>query len=189
MALVGESGSGKSTLLNIIAGLDKADSGQVMLDNNNITTASVALRAKLRSTSIGFVFQAFHLLPYLSAQKNIMLPLLLQNIPHNEALSRSLELMKELQIDDQAQALPSRLSGGEQQRVALARAIIHRPKLVLADEPTGNLDPKSANLALTLLLTLVRKTNASLLLVTHSASIASQTDSAVRLVNCTLVNE
>ena len=189
MALIGESGSGKSTLLNIIAGLDTADAGSVVLGDIDISSASVALRAKLRASNIGFVFQAFHLLPYLSAQKNIMLPLLLQNIPKEEAVARTLHLMRALNIVDRADALPSHLSGGEQQRVALARAVIHKPQLVLADEPTGNLDPKTASVALELLMNFVKDNGASLLMVTHSASVARQAEHTVRIVNCTIVQE
>jgi putative ABC transport system ATP-binding protein len=183
VALIGESGSGKSTLLNIIAGLENFDSGEVNMCGTNLANASNAVKSELRANKLGFVFQAFHLMPHLTAAQNIMLPLMLLRQPEHSARARANELLERLQLTQRADALPAKLSGGEQQRIALARAVVHRPSLVLADEPTGNLDPSNAHTALTLLLDIVRDTGASLLIVTHSEKVATSADFAVRLIH------
>jgi putative ABC transport system ATP-binding protein len=183
VALIGESGSGKSTLLNIIAGLETYDSGNVNVCGTSLTNATTKEKSELRANKLGFVFQAFHLMPHLTATQNIMLPLMLLRQPESAARVRALELLERLHLTQRADALPAKLSGGEQQRIALARAVVHRPSLVLADEPTGNLDPNNAQTALTLLLDIVRDTGASLLMVTHSEKVASSADFSVRLVN------
>jgi putative ABC transport system ATP-binding protein len=187
VALVGESGSGKSTLLNIIAGLETFDEGQVNVTGIDLSTANSAQKSELRATKLGFVFQAFHLMPHLSALHNIMLPLLLQRKPETLAKTAANTLLEKLGLSARANALPNKLSGGEQQRVALARAIIHQPSLVLADEPTGNLDTNNADLALQLLLETVKHSGAALLIVTHSEKIATRANRAVRLQNGKLV--
>jgi putative ABC transport system ATP-binding protein len=182
IALIGESGSGKSTLLNIIAGLETFDSGTVNVCDTDLTTASGSMKSELRANKLGFVFQAFHLMPHLSAAQNIMLPLMLLRQTEAAAKTRAYELLERLHLTQRADALPAKLSGGEQQRIALARAIVHRPSLVLADEPTGNLDPSNAETALSLLLDMVKDTGASLLMVTHSEKVAATADFSVRLV-------
>jgi putative ABC transport system ATP-binding protein len=187
VALVGESGSGKSTLLNIIAGLETFDEGKVTVAGIDLSTANSAQKSELRATKLGFVFQAFHLMPHLSALQNIMLPLLLQRKPETLAKTAANTLLEKLGLSARANALPNKLSGGEQQRVALARAIIHQPSLVLADEPTGNLDANNADLALQLLLETVKHSGAALLIVTHSEKIATRANRAVRLQNGKLV--
>jgi putative ABC transport system ATP-binding protein len=187
VALIGESGSGKSTLLNIIAGLESFDAGEVTVCGVNLKTANTATKSELRANKLGFVFQAFHLMPHLSAAQNIMLPLMLLGQAENQSKQRAYELLERLSLTHRADAMPAKLSGGEQQRVALARAVVHSPALVLADEPTGNLDPTNALTALTLLLDVVRDTGASLLMVTHSDKVAVSADFSVRLLNGRLI--
>jgi putative ABC transport system ATP-binding protein len=186
-ALVGESGSGKSTLLNIIAGLEPFNAGSVIVAGIDLSRANASLKSQLRSLHLGFVFQAFHLMPHLSALQNVMLPLLLQQKPEASSKAAALITLESLGLASRADALPSKLSGGEQQRVALARAIVHKPSLVLADEPTGNLDPRNAEIALALLLASVKDSGAALLLVTHSDKVAAQADICVHLSNGKLV--
>jgi putative ABC transport system ATP-binding protein len=186
IALIGESGSGKSTLLNIIAGLETFETGTVKVCDTDLAKASSSMKSELRANKLGFVFQAFHLMPHLTAVQNIMLPLMLLRQPEVAAKIRAYELLERLSLTQRADALPAKLSGGEQQRVALARAIVHRPSLVLADEPTGNLDPSNAATALSLLLDMVKDTGASLLMVTHSEKVAASADFSVRLSQGTL---
>lgn len=173
-ALRGESGVGKSTLLNLIAGLDLPCAGRVFFEGHDIASMTSAQRLQLRRESIGFVFQAFHLLPHLSAIQNVMVPCLLAEMSVPEARRRANELLAELGVTSRADALPGDLSGGEQQRVALARAVVHAPKLILADEPTGNLDPVAADRALELLIQCCRRNNAAVLMVTHSEAAAAR---------------
>jgi putative ABC transport system ATP-binding protein len=173
-ALRGESGVGKSTLLNLIAGLDQPSTGRVFFEGVDLAEMGDAQRLALRRQWIGFVFQAFHLLPHLSAIQNVMVPCLLADMPLDEANRRAGDLLAELGITARACAMPGELSGGEQQRVALARALVHSPKLVLADEPTGNLDPDTADRALELLTQCCRRSNAALLMVTHSDKAAAR---------------
>jgi putative ABC transport system ATP-binding protein len=180
-ALRGESGVGKSTLLNLIAGLDQPSTGRVFFDGVDLASMSDAQRLALRRQSIGFVFQAFHLLPHLSAIQNVMVPCLLAGMSVGQASARASELLNQLGIAARAQALPGELSGGEQQRVALARAVVHSPKLILADEPTGNLDPQTADRALELLVQCCKQNNAALLMVTHSEQAAARFELRMQL--------
>ena len=173
IALLGESGSGKSTLLNLIAGLETADSGQIYVGDTAVHALNADQAAIFRRRSIGFAFQAFHLLPHLSAQRNVAVPLLLNGIAAAQALEQAREALGRVGLADRAGALPGELSGGEQQRVALMRALIHRPLLVLADEPTGNLDPKSAAGALREIEEQVGRSGAALLIATHSEQAAA----------------
>jgi putative ABC transport system ATP-binding protein len=173
-ALRGESGVGKSTLLNLIAGLDQPSTGRVLFEGIDLALMSDAQRLTLRRQSIGFVFQAFHLLPHLSAIQNVMVPCLLAGMSVAQASGRAGGLLDQLGLAARAHALPSELSGGEQQRIALARAVVHSPKLVLADEPTGNLDPQTACRALELLIQCCERNNAALLMVTHSDQAAAR---------------
>lgn len=182
-ALRGESGVGKSTLLNLIAGLDQPSNGRVLFEGIDLALMSDAQRLTLRRQSIGFVFQAFHLLPHLSAIQNVMVPCLLAGMSVAQASSRAGELLDQLGIAARGHALPGELSGGEQQRIALARAVVHSPKLVLADEPTGNLDPQTAGRALELLIQCCERNNAALLMVTHSDQAAARFGLRMQLRN------
>ena len=181
VAVQGESGVGKSTLLNLIAGLDDPDAGSIEVAGHRIDRLSAPERARFRRVNLGFVFQAFHLLPHLSALQNTMVPLMLLGAGENESRKQALTLLDELGIVARADAAPGELSGGEQQRVALARALIHGPALVLADEPTGNLDPATARLALDLLLAQCARHGTTLLMVTHSPDTAALADRRLRL--------
>ena len=186
VALQGESGVGKSTLLNLIAGLDIPDAGTIEIAGRRIDNLSTAERTLFRRTGLGFVFQAFHLLPHLSALQNAMLPVMLAGTPEALARKQALTILDELGIAARAEAKPGELSGGEQQRVALARALVHRPKLVLADEPTGNLDPATARLALDLLLAQCARHGITLLMVTHSPETAALADRRLLLTQAGL---
>ena len=186
VALQGESGVGKSTLLNLIAGLDIPDAGTIEIAGRRIDNLSSAERTLFRRTELGFVFQAFHLLPHLSALQNAMLPVMLAGTPEALARKQALTILDELGIAARAEAKPGELSGGEQQRVALARALVHRPKLVLADEPTGNLDPATARLALDLLLAQCARHGITLLMVTHSPETAALADRRLLLTQAGL---
>ena len=181
VALLGESGVGKSTLLNLIAGLEPVDSGRIRYGAIEVTALDAGAAAAFRRRNVGFVFQAFHLLPYLNAERNVAVPLLIDGTAPGPALAAARELLARVGLADRATAMPRELSGGEQQRVALARALVHGPGLVLADEPTGNLDPRSAGLVLALLAEQVRDSKASLLMVTHSAQAAAIADRRWRL--------
>ena len=178
VALLGESGVGKSTLLNCIAGLDEADSGQVHIGGVALATQDDAARARLRRQSLGFVFQAFHVLPHLTVAENVGLPLrLLQRLDE----ARVAQVLAAVGLGELGARLPAQLSGGQLQRVAIARAVVHAPGLILADEPTGNLDPTTAAKVLAVLREQVRSTGAACLLVTHSAAAAAAADRVLRL--------
>ena len=181
VALVGESGVGKSTLLNCIAGLETADAGSVQIDSQNMMALAEAERARLRAASIGFVFQAFHVLPTLTVSQNIAVPLLLTRVPVAEHAVRIGALLDRVGLADFGARWPASLSGGELQRVAIARALVHKPQLILADEPTGNLDPRTANEVLSLLLERCREQNTAALIVTHSARVAARCDRTLTL--------
>ena len=176
LALRGASGVGKSTLLNLMAGLDLPDEGRVLLKGQSLVEMTKSEQLALRRATFGFVFQAFHLMPHLNALQNVMVPGLLAGLAFAEAKERSERLLEALDLTGVAQSFPSVLSGGEQQRVALARALVHRPEVVLADEPTGNLDPETAHKALSLLCRTCREQGAALLMVTHSAESAARLD-------------
>jgi putative ABC transport system ATP-binding protein len=176
VAIVGESGVGKSTLLNLIAGLDVPDSGQILLEGRDLASLDDTARTRLRRARMGFVFQAFHLLPHLSVARNVGLPLALNGAAGPAAEQRVGELLAAVGLEHRAGSLPRELSGGEMQRVAVARALAHRPALVLADEPTGNLDPDNAAVILEILRAQIKRDNAAGVLVTHSANAAATTD-------------
>jgi putative ABC transport system ATP-binding protein len=178
VALLGESGVGKSTLLNCIAGLDRADSGRVEIDGISLATLDEDASAVLRREKLGFVFQAFHVLPHLSVAENVSLPLRLLG-RHDAARVDS--LLDAVGLGGLGARLPAQLSGGQLQRVAIARAVVHAPALILADEPTGNLDPETAERVLAVLRTQVREAGAACLLVTHSAAAAARADRVLRL--------
>ena len=178
VAVLGESGVGKSTLLNCVAGLDRIDAGRVTIDGTDIHALAEPAQATFRRSELGFVFQAFHVLPHLSVGANVGLPLLLQKRPDDARVAAMLEAVG---LGGFAARLPQTLSGGQLQRVAIARALVHRPRLILADEPTGNLDPATAERVLTLLMDQVREQGAACLLATHSRSAAARADRAVTL--------
>ena len=183
VAIMGESGAGKSTLLNLIAGLDRPDSGTVFIDGVDLGTLDDDGRTLLRRRRMGFVFQAFHVLPYLSVAGNVALPLALNGISGPAADYRLGELLAAVGLADRADSAPGELSGGEMQRVAIARALAHRPAVLLADEPTGNLDPRIASSVLTLLREQVMRDGAAGILVTHSAVAAATADRVYVLEN------
>ena len=178
VALLGESGVGKSTLLKCIAGLDSIEAGSVRIDGVDIHALAEPAQAAFRRRHLGFVFQAFHVLPHLSVGANVGLPLLLQGAPDDERVAAMLAAVG---LAGFAPRLPQTLSGGQLQRVAIARAMVHRPRLILADEPTGNLDPATAERVLSLLLVQVREQGAACLLATHSRAAAARADRAVTL--------
>jgi putative ABC transport system ATP-binding protein len=178
VAIVGESGVGKSTLLNCMAGLDQWDSGTVHLEGVDIGALTEDARALLRRKKVGFVFQAFHVLPHLDVAQNVGLPLLLLNAPD---AARVQEMLEAVGLGDLGERLPQQLSGGQLQRVAIARALVHRPTLLLADEPTGNLDPTTAGLVMDALVHQTRAHGASLVLVTHSQAAAERADRVLHL--------
>ena len=181
VAIMGESGVGKSTLLNLIAGLDVPDSGVVSLEGRDIGGLDETARTLLRRARMGFVFQAFHLLPHLTVARNVGLPLALNGRGGSEARQRVQELLEAVGLADRPDSLPRELSGGEMQRVAVARALAHRPALVLADEPTGNLDPDNAAAILEVLRAQIKRDHAAGVLVTHSATAAATTDRTYEL--------
>jgi putative ABC transport system ATP-binding protein len=176
VAVMGDSGIGKSTLLNLIAGLERPDAGHIEIDGADLARLDDDALTRLRGQRMGFVFQAFHILPYLSVFQNVELPLRLQRAPEGEARSRTIEMLRGVGLADRAGSMPRELSGGELQRVAIARALVHRPKLVLADEPTGNLDADSARQVLDLLRRQIKENNAAAILVTHSRTAADTAD-------------
>lgn len=178
VAIVGESGVGKSTLLNCMAGLDHWDQGSVVLDGADLGALDEDARALLRREKVGFVFQAFHVLPHLDVAQNVALPLLLLNVPDDQRVKEMLELVG---LGALGHRLPQQLSGGQLQRVAIARALIHRPRLLLADEPTGNLDPGTASQVMQALVAQCRAHGAALVLVTHSVAATEQADRVLHL--------
>jgi putative ABC transport system ATP-binding protein len=178
VALLGESGVGKSTLLNCVAGLEDADRGEVHIAGTPLATLDEAGRAALRRQSLGFVFQAFHVLPHLTVAENVELPLRLLGRPDAERVE---SLLQAVGLGGLGARLPAQLSGGQLQRVAIARAVVHAPRLILADEPTGNLDPATAERVLGVLREQVRGSGAACLLVTHSAAAAAAADRVLRL--------
>ncbi|MDH4166719.1 MAG: ABC transporter ATP-binding protein [Gammaproteobacteria bacterium] len=186
VAIVGESGVGKSTLLNLIAGLDVPDGGELLLEGRDLARLGEEARTHVRRTRMGFVFQAFHLLPHLSIARNVALPLALNGRAGRAADDRVLELLEAVGLGDRAASFPRELSGGESQRVAVARALAHRPALVLADEPTGNLDPDNAAMILEVLRAQIKRDNAAGILVTHSAAAAASTDRVYELTRAGL---
>ena len=181
VAIRGESGSGKSTLLNIIAGLDTANAGEVMVAGTDLARLDEAGRTALRRDAIGFVFQAFHILPHLDLVRNVAFPLILQRQPRTAALVRAGEMLDAVGLGDRRSSYPRELSGGELQRVAIARALVHAPGLILADEPTGNLDPDTAAQIIALLGRTVKERGAGMLLVTHSPIAAATADRQLML--------
>jgi len=178
VAIVGESGVGKSTLLNCMAGLDHWDAGRIEHDGTDLGTLDGTARALWRRAHVGFVFQAFHVLPHLDVEQNVALPLMLQGRRDDARVARMLEAVG---LQGMGTRLPQQLSGGQLQRVAIARALVHRPPLLLADEPTGNLDPSTATRVMDVLLAQTREHGAALVLVTHSEAAAARADRVLHL--------
>ncbi len=189
IAIMGESGIGKSTMLNIIAGLETLDSGDVLLDGVSLGGLTDDELTRLRRRHIGFVFQAFHVLPYLSVAQNVELPLALLQMDTEAIHGRVGEMLDAIGLSARAHSMPRELSGGELQRVAIARALVHRPRLVLADEPTGNLDPDTAAQILSLLKSQIKQNQAAGILVTHSPEAARTADRIFTLMSSGLVEQ
>ena len=188
VAITGRSGSGKSTLLGILATLDQASSGQLMVCGESVSSLDEEQRALVRLRNIGFVFQSFQLLPHLTALENVMLPLRLQpGFKYADAEQKALALLHKVGLDRQAQQTPKVLSGGEQQRVAIARALVSEPKIIFADEPTGNLDGETAKEIEQLLFQLNRELGTTLVLVTHDRKLAQQCQRHFELLNGELI--
>ncbi len=181
VALVGRSGCGKSTLLNLVSGIDLPDSGQIQIDDQIINTLNETDRTRFRRRHIGFVFQFFNLIPTLTVAENVRLPLELNGLNDSKHHARAQALLNQVGLAERGDSFPERLSGGEQQRLALVRALAHDPQLLLADEPTGNLDADTGNQVLELLLGLTRQAKTTVLMVTHSREIAARADRILSL--------
>jgi len=189
VAIMGESGVGKSTMLNIVAGLDAPDAGDVLIDGTSLSGLTDDELTRLRRARMGFVFQAFHVLPYLSVAQNVELPLALLQTDSAATRDRVSEMLRAIGMSERADSMPRELSGGELQRVAIARALVHRPTLVLADEPTGNLDPETAAQILSLLKSQIKQNRAAGILVTHSPDAARTADRTFTLTTSGLVRQ
>jgi putative ABC transport system ATP-binding protein len=183
VALLGRSGSGKSTLLSLLAGIDPPTTGEVRIAGTNLAAIDETARTVFRRQHVGMVFQAFHLVPVLTVLENVLLPIELDRRPTAADRARAVELLTRTGLAERQDALPERLSGGEQQRVALARALIHDPELLIADEPTGNLDAQTADQVLDLLGELCSDGRRTLVLATHSATCAARCDRVLRIVD------
>ncbi len=181
IAIVGESGVGKSTLLNCMAGLDTWDAGSLHVQGAELGAMNDAQRAIWRRSAVGFVFQAFHVLPHLDVAQNVALPLLLQGIKPAQSKERVQAMLQAVGLQELGARLPQQLSGGQLQRVAIARALVHAPALVLADEPTGNLDPSTAERVMDVLIAQTKSSGAALVLVTHSQAAAARADRVLHL--------
>jgi putative ABC transport system ATP-binding protein len=185
--LVGKSGTGKSTLLNLLSGIDLPSAGEVVIDGVSLTRLSERERTLFRRDRIGFVFQFFNLIPTLTVEENLLLPLELKGKIRPEERRGALDLLAEVGLADRAASFPDRLSGGEQQRVAIARALAHDPLLVLADEPTGNLDQENGSAVLDILDRLTRRAGKTLVMATHSPEVVGLADRVFRIEECRLV--
>lgn len=189
VVLLGRSGSGKSTLLNLISGIDLPNSGEVLIDQQNLTTMTEQQRTLFRREHIGFVFQFYNLIPTLTVRENLLLPIELKGIVSEDDQKRAISILDDVGLADRAQTYPDRLSGGEQQRVAICRSLLQQPKLLLADEPTGNLDAETGSQVLKLLDRLARSNAMTTLMVTHSSEIAQMADRVLCIQNGTLLEQ
>ena len=181
VSIVGKSGSGKTTLLSLLSGLERPSSGRVTLDGRDITDSTENELALIRRDTVGFIFQSFHLIPTLSAWENVALPLFPVKIHIEKRRERALELLRQMEMEQRADHRPSTLSGGEKQRVAIARALINNPKIVFADEPTGNLDSATGEAIMETLKFLHTENGLSLVLVTHDLNLAESSDRIIRM--------
>ena len=181
IAIMGPSGCGKTTLLNVLSGIDEPNSGEVMIDGNPMYSVSDDKRTQMRAENLGFIFQDFNLLPVLSAVENVELPLLLLGKSASESRKSALEALDSVGLADRSEHRPTELSGGQQQRVAIARAIVHHPKVILCDEPTGNLDSATSSTVMALLKEINKKLGTTFLLVTHDKDVASQCTRILRM--------
>lgn len=187
VAVVGDSGSGKTTLMNLLGGLDKVDSGKIIIHNQEVSKMNPNQRTLYRRNNIGFIFQDFNLIHVLNVYENIILPL---QLSHKKVDENKIDnLLNSLKLIDKKYALPSKLSGGEQQRVAIIRALIHEPKLILADEPTGNLDSKNSEMVVSLIKVLCKKLNRTVILVTHNIQIAKLCDRIICVKDGKVIEE
>ena len=189
VAITGPSGSGKTTLLNCISTLDSYDRGSVRFEGVDLSTIGEAKRTRLRGHKMGFIFQQYHLLPVLTAIENVELPLLLMGVPHKEARQSALDILKLMGLKSRANHRPSELSGGQQQRVAIARAIVHEPRILFADEPTGNLDSVTSDSILAALEELNRAKGLTIILVTHDEGVSSRCGRILSLADGCLVGQ
>jgi putative ABC transport system ATP-binding protein len=181
VCLVGKSGCGKTTLLSLLSGLEKPTEGKVSLGGKEITEASEDELALYRRENVGFIFQSFNLIPTLSAWENVALPLFPMKIPKEQQHQRAMEMLEKMELDHRTEHLPSALSGGEKQRVAIARALVNRPKIIFADEPTGNLDSTTGEAIMSILHRLNDKDGVAILMVTHEADLAKTADRLIRM--------
>jgi putative ABC transport system ATP-binding protein len=187
IVLLGKSGSGKSTLLNLLGGLDRPDSGRVVIDGIELTSLGERDRTLFRRRHIGFIFQFFNLLPTLTVLENLLLPLELDGSKGQAVRKHCLQLLSAVGLEDRAASFPDRLSGGERQRVAIARGLVHRPELILADEPTGNLDVETGQQVIELLDSLTRQSGRTLFMATHSQQVVGVADRTLTIENGRLV--
>lgn len=188
VAVVGPSGCGKTTFLQILGLLDKPDHGEIFINNINYSKGGDNKRTACRKNNIGFIYQAYNLLSNFTALENVMLPLLIQNISKKEVKKKAIDLLERLGLANRANHFPAQLSGGEQQRVAIARSVIHEPAIILADEPTGNLDKENSIKTITLLIDLVKSLQKSLVIVTHNPDISNKADKIVTIDNGKIIN-
>ena len=189
VAIMGPSGCGKTTLLNVLSGIDEPNSGMVRINDENLYGSTDDERTRVRGKHMGFIFQEFNLLPVMTALENVELPLLIQGTPASEARQEAAKALNAVGLGDRTQHRPAELSGGQQQRVAIARAVVHRPTIVLCDEPTGNLDADTSDSIIRLLRTLCNVGNTTFLIVTHDESIAKQCDAIRQMSDGRFIEE
>jgi putative ABC transport system ATP-binding protein len=188
VCLVGKSGCGKTTLLSLLSGLEKPTRGKVCLGGKEITDSSEDELALFRRENVGFIFQSFNLIPTLSAWENVALPLFPMNIPQEQQRQRAMDMLGKMELDHRTEHLPSALSGGEKQRVAIARALVNRPKIIFADEPTGNLDSATGEAIMSILHRLNDEDGVAVLMVTHEAELAKTADRLIRMKDGEIVS-